>query len=254
MSGCYYNSHKNKKLYELFEKNKQKFIELSMTHFKNLKDIFLRIPTKGEDFHYSNGAFPPLDAIGVGILLLEHKDTQHVVEIGCGNTSKLFSLLRQELNLKFELTCIDPEPRIDIKQIPDNFIQSNLENINIDELVEKINSKTTILFIDSSHIVKPSSDCTLILSELISSVKPGTIIHFHDIFLPDDYPNDWVDRGYNEQYTIANYLLNSNKYSLLWGSHFIGTHMEIKELSNFFSQRTDLQKTGGSLWIQIISE
>ncbi len=33
----------------------------------------------------------------------------------------------------------------------------------------------------------------------------------HDIFLPDDYPPEWADRYYSEQYLLAAWLLGGGE-------------------------------------------
>ncbi len=50
-------------------------------------------------------------------------------------------------------------------------------------------------------------------------------VHFHDIFLPDDYPPEWAWRGYNEQLGIAA-LIQGGAYRPLFASHYVVTRME----------------------------
>ena len=49
-----------------------------------------------------------------------------------------------------------------------------------------------ILFIDSSHVVSYGSDTVYELTAILPILKPGVLVHIHDIFLPYDYPSDWV--------------------------------------------------------------
>jgi hypothetical protein len=51
------------------------------------------------------------------------------------------------------------------------------------------------------------------------------IVHIHDIFLPADYPKEWVPKRYKsyaEQYLIQVLLTHSIAYELLWASSYIG--------------------------------
>jgi hypothetical protein len=52
---------------------------------------------------------------------------------------------------------------------------------------------------------------------VLPSLRAGVRIHFHDIFLPDDYPAEWAWRRYNEQQAVAA-LLNRG-YALEFSSH-----------------------------------
>ena len=53
-----------------------------------------------------------------------------------------------------------------------------------------------VLFIDSSHVAKVGSDVTFILLRVLPRLKPGVIIHFHDIFYPYSYPVNWIREGF----------------------------------------------------------
>src|ERR1044071_2863778 len=50
--------------------------------------------------------------------------------------------------------------------------------------------KNDILFIDSSHISKIGSDVNMEFLEILPALKKGVLVHFHDIFLPRDYPRE----------------------------------------------------------------
>ena len=56
-----------------------------------------------------------------------------------------------------------------------------------------------ILFIDSSHQLKPGSDVDFILNAVLPLPAAGVRVHFHDIFLPDDYPEHWNWRSYSRR-------------------------------------------------------
>lgn len=64
-----------------------------------------------------------------------------------------------------------------------------------------------LFFIDNSHRSFQNSDVTVFFTEILPRLKPGVTVGIHDIFLPFDYPNEWSDRFYNEQYLLCCYLL-----------------------------------------------
>ena len=50
------------------------------------------------------------------------------------------------------------------------------------------------------------------------------LIHFHDIFFPDDYPEDWIfQRGqtWNEQYILQAFLMNNDNYRVLIANRWL---------------------------------
>ena len=65
--------------------------------------------------------------------------------------------------------------------------------------------KGDILFIDSSHIIRPQGDVLFEYLESLPSLNRGVIVHIHDIFSPKDYLKEWVTnevRFWNEQYLL----------------------------------------------------
>ena len=75
-----------------------------------------------------------------------------------------------------------------------------------------------ILFIDSSHQVKPGNDLDFLLNRVVPALPAGVRVHFHDIFLPDDYPAHWTWRRYDEQAEVAALLARGHwcEFSSHW--------------------------------------
>jgi len=51
-----------------------------------------------------------------------------------------------------------------------------------------------------------NSDVVYEYLELLPRIKPGVIVHIHDIFIPAEYPKGWIDIArffWNEQYLGA---------------------------------------------------
>ena len=78
-----------------------------------------------------------------------------------------------------------------------------------------------LLFVDSTHIGKINSDVNYMFSQILPRLRAGVIVHFHDIFLPNDYPRDWVvDHRlfWNEQYFLLALLLFNPRVEVLLAS------------------------------------
>jgi hypothetical protein len=71
------------------------------------------------------------------------------------------------------------------------------------------------LFIDGSHIVFQGTDGPYLFLRILPRIRPGVLVQIHDIFLPDDYPSDFRDRWYNEQYLLAAILLGNSDWTVL---------------------------------------
>ncbi len=81
-----------------------------------------------------------------------------------------------------------------------------------------------MLVVDSSHILMPGTDVDLLLNRVLPALPSGVLVHFHDIFLPDDYPAGWAWRGYNEQLGVAA-LLSGGTFEPLFASHYATTRL-----------------------------
>jgi hypothetical protein len=74
-----------------------------------------------------------------------------------------------------------------------------------------------ILFIDSSHVLRPQGDVLFEFLEILPVLKQGVIVHIHDIFSPQDYPHQWVvddNRLWNEQYLLEAFLSYNNQWQI----------------------------------------
>ncbi len=63
-----------------------------------------------------------------------------------------------------------------------------------------------------------------LLDDVLPRLPAGLLVHFHDIFLPDEYPADWAWRGYSEQQALVP-LLASGRFDCLFSSHYVATRM-----------------------------
>jgi hypothetical protein len=116
--------------------------------------------------------------------------------------------------LDTRITCIDPEPRATIAGLEVDYLRAPVQSappscFDLDG--------GDILFIDSSHQLKAGSDLEFLLERVLPRLARGVRVHFHDIFLPDPYPEMWAWRRYNEQEAVAGLLADG--YALEFSSH-----------------------------------
>jgi hypothetical protein len=77
-----------------------------------------------------------------------------------------------------------------------------------------------VLFIDSSHRLGAGGDLEFLLGRVLPALPAGTLVHFHDIFLPDGYPAHWAWRNYDEQPAV-DALLACGAYEAVFSSAWI---------------------------------
>jgi hypothetical protein len=89
----------------------------------------------------------------------------------------------------------------------------------------------------------------------LPKLKPGVIVHIHDIYLPYDYPQFMCDRFYSEQYPLAMCILaNPKRYNTLMPNYFVSEDAELaKVLSPLWqsAHMSEVERHGGSFWLQI---
>lgn len=81
-----------------------------------------------------------------------------------------------------------------------------------------------ILFIDSSHMIRPEGDVLFEYLEILPSLAKGVIVHIHDIFSPRNYPKQWlVDevRFWNEQYFLEAFLSHNRSGKIIAALNYL---------------------------------
>jgi predicted O-methyltransferase YrrM len=110
-----------------------------------------------------------------------------------------------------------------------------------------------ILFIDSSHVLKIGSDVQYEFLQILPRLRPGVSVHVHDIFLPGEYPKDWVlgpeHRFWNEQYLLNAYLADNDRVEVLWGSSWMHRRHP-DELEKAIASYDPATRFPGSFWFR----
>ena len=183
-----------------------------------------------------------------------------IVEVGSGHSTRVSAraclLNEQEGSAPTELIAIEPYPE---KLLQDGFPglselrKEFLQDVPL-SLFEELKAND-ILFIDSSHVLKIGSDVHYLFHEVLPRLKAGVFVHFHDIFLPFEYPRDWVvekHRFYTEQYILHAFLQYNSAFQVTWaGQYMFRTFPE--RVAQVF--RMDTKGWGpGSFWIRRTEE
>jgi hypothetical protein len=127
------------------------------------------------------------------------------VEIGCGVSTRVAAAAVADGALRTEIVCIDPAPRAPLPAAGVRHIAARLE-LAVDKVLE-LAVPGSILFFDGSHRSFPGSDVTVFFLEILPMLRPGVVVHIHDIYLPGDYPAGCAPRYWSEQYLLAAWLL-----------------------------------------------
>jgi hypothetical protein len=234
---------------------KRQNMESLLGSFLEFKEDLLRIPrAAGRDAvepAWANPMFPPLDAIALYGMVSRLRPRLYL-EIGVGHSTRFARRAIRDHSLGTSITCIDPAPGISVDGVADTILPMRLEDV--DPAVFSNLHAGDILFVDSSHRVFMNSDATVLLLDVLPTLRPGVIVHFHDIHLPHDYPPDWGSLYYNEQYLLAAYILGGNRLEILLANAFITRDAALHGVLNPIwnaSEWNGLPTYGASFWARV---
>ena len=196
-----------------------------------------RIPRDAVDSlapYWKNKWFSGLDAMTLYGIVASRRP-RRITEVGSGNSTKFAARAIRDHRLETTIVSIDPRPRAEIDQLCDRIVRSRAEKVDLAQFDDL--AAGDILFIDSSHRVYTGSDVTMLFLDVVPRLRPGVILHIHDVFLPWDYPAQWTSRYYSEQYLLASLLLaQPARFRLLMSSAFVSYDPELRrEASELFS-------------------
>jgi predicted O-methyltransferase YrrM len=206
----------------------------------------------GLRYYYNNHFYSYTDAITL-YCFIRHFKPSKIIEVGSGFSSALMLDVRSLFfNNLIELIFIEPNPERLFSLISNkdkmgtNIIKDELQSVDL-TLFKKLKAND-ILFIDSSHVSKTGSDVNYLLFEILPTLAPGVLIHFHDIFYPFEYLKSWVYSGknWNENYLLKAFLMYNKCFEIRFFAHFLHTHFK----EGFTSMPLCYRNTGGNIWLQ----
>jgi hypothetical protein len=205
-------------------------------------------PSRDGTYSFQNDYFSSPDA-EVAYALIKQRRPGRIVEVGSGNSTRLFRETIRVEGLRTELVSIDPVPRVDIEALSDKIVTRRLEQLPASFLPSLL-SPGDFLFIDSSHEIRIGNDVLNLLLNILPTLMRGVVIHLHDIFLPYDYPREWIIANrwdqFKEQYLVQALLQDSEAYEVLWPGHFL--QRTLPYFADYFSgEPVGVAK---SLWLQ----
>jgi hypothetical protein len=162
--------------------------------------------------------FPRLDA-AIAYAMVRTRRPRRLVEIGSGHSTRFMARAIADEGLTTLFTAIDPAPRAALTGLAVDWLRQPMQAVGPEPFVSLVQGD--ILFIDSSHVLMPGSDVDVLLNSVWPRLPAGVLVHIHDIFLPDAYPDSWAWRAYNEQNALAGMLRGGAR--LLWSSHWVAT-------------------------------
>jgi predicted O-methyltransferase YrrM len=189
--------------------------------------------------------FPTLDAAAAYAIVRRARPSR-IVEVGSGHSTRFLARAIADEGLETELICLDPAPRAPLRDLPVRWIEAIVQQAPETWFADL--RAGDVLFIDSSHILMPGTDVDWLLNRILPGLAAGVLVHFHDVFLPDPYPEAWAWRGYNEQQALAP-LLHGQACDCLFASHYVRARLPSR-LERVLARLPPPAAPESSLWLR----
>lgn len=222
---------------------------------QELRAFPLDAPPGAPIFHYRNGFFEAGDAEYLYSLLRTIKPRK-MVEIGSGYSTLMAAQAleanrREDPSRPCEHVAIEPYANPWLEKLDVALIRERVELV-APELILDL-SAGDVLFIDTSHIIRPQGDVLFLFLEILPRVPEGVFVHVHDIFTPWDYPTDWLvtrNRFYNEQYLLEAFLSLNPEFRIIGALHFLKRKYPKQLFARCPILASETERRPGSLWMR----
>jgi predicted O-methyltransferase YrrM len=236
---------------DLREKEQLALAETLASYYPELP--FAEAKREGLRYYYGNDLFCHADAILL-YAMMRHFRPKRIIEAGSGFSSAVML----DTNDRFmggatKLEFIEPYPdRLYSLLTPKDRVDCVVHEKKLQEMpVDYFHHLEAgdILFIDSSHVTRVAGEVNYYMFEILPALRPGVLVHIHDIFNGFEYPKPWIYTGksWSEAYLLRAFLEYNIAFEVvLFGPYLTHFH------EDFFRQRMPLclRNTGGSIWLR----
>jgi len=207
-------------------------------------------------FHFDNEAFRSGDAEYL-YNLIRLKKPKRIYEIGSGNSTLMAikATLRNAAETpgyNCDHVCVEPYEMPWLERSGVTVVRQRVQDLPV--AFFGVLEKDDLLFIDSSHMIRPQGDVLYEYLQLLPTLAPGVIVHLHDIFTPRDYLESWVIdevKFWNEQYLLEALLTGTKSWKVLGALNFLKNnyYRELKAKCPFLTP----DREPGSFYLEKIS-
>jgi len=225
-------------------------------YLAELANVPMDPPPGPPSYHWDNAFWRGADAL-VHYGLLRDVKPSRVVEVGAGWSSLLLADAldrnQEEGSKPTEVTQIEPHPRRELlSALPDHWTLHDVILQRAALAIFESLEAGDVCFYDGSHVARAGSDVVWFFFEVLPLLKPGVLIHIHDIFWPEDYPDEWIfDRGqtWNEQYVLQAFLMYNSAFEPVICNSML-LQRRRNAIDELYRGVPETQHSGVSVWLR----
>jgi hypothetical protein len=146
------------------------------------------------------------------------KRPNRIVQVGSGVSTAVILLAAKEADYRPQVVCIDPFPTSYLTRLAERkeitLIARKAQETDLNVLTGV--DAGDLLFIDSTHTVRPGSEVNRLVFEVLPRLTSGCFVHFHDIYFPYDYQTSVLTTLFfsGESALLHAFLINNQRYSI----------------------------------------
>jgi hypothetical protein len=183
-----------------------------------------RTPQPGRRYYLENGMYERVDGESL-YAIVRHFKPSRLIELGSGASSNVIAEARtanERDGSPLQHSIFDPFPFTASPLGPVEAEVHRRRTEDVDPATFAELGAGDVLFVDTTHTVKTGGDVTRLILDVFPLLREGVLIHVHDIFMPYDYPRQWVidrRRAWAEQYMLQAFLAFNDRYEVLFPAH-----------------------------------
>jgi len=159
--------------------------------------------------------------------MIRLRKPRRIIEVGSGMSTLIASMaikrnMAEDSSYSCQLTCVEPYEQPWLESTGAEVLRKRVEEL--DSQVFSSLERNDVLFIDSSHVIRPQGDVLFQYLRILPSLQNGVIVHVHDIFTPRDYPSEWLRkelRLWNEQYLLEAFLSCNKMWKIVAAANYL---------------------------------
>lgn len=223
-----------------------------------LKELSKKPKSEGT-FYFDNPSFLSGDAEYLYNIIRHYKPNK-IIEIGSGYstlmaTHAITKNKEEDNSYDCRHICIEPYEMSWLEGLDNVEVVRELVEVTDIKKFNELN-ENDILFIDSSHIIRPQGDVLFEFLQILPILSSGVVVHIHDIFTPQDYLDEWLIKQrklWNEQYLLEAFLSCNTEYKVIGALNYLKHNYpeQLAEKCPILATQLD-QREPGSFWIKRI--
>jgi hypothetical protein len=206
--------------------------------------------------------FPEFDAMLLYFMMRDIQPSRYF-EVGSGMTtyySKVAGGLNKAEGRPLEIVCIEPHPFPNLKVLGGvELITKEVQDLP-PSFFDALESGD-VLLLDSSHILKIDGDVPFLYLEILPRLKPGVVVHCHDIPFPYNtpFPSDfWLFNNaispmfWTEAMVAQSFLCFNASFEIIMSTPLIRYYEAsfLKAETRLFQDIAEQPNTFSSLWLR----